>query len=503
MIMTTKEHLEFYNVSVPEARDFIVANFPDPAFILQTAKLFKITNQMLAEIYGGVSSNDVVAFFASAGMDSAILDQTIDTEKFSREEFSVDASSLKLISDAHVRALDSGNYWQHKSLTYSFNTSLPEYYSQYEVLTQWRPLSDAGQAVAKQAFDEIETLTQLTFKEVSSSKGSINFNTSLLSEDLGGYAYMPSSFPIGGEIFLSSQYNTPEDYKDGGAAANTLVHEVGHALGLKHPFETPNALNKIFDNSDYSIMSYTDVRTLVLDFEYKPSTSAISVVYGQGALSNSFGLFDVAALQAVYGVNLLHAIGNDTYSILFEDKEHLTIWDAGGLDTINVSTSVGDSRIDLRAGSLSSIDVKSIEEQIATTLSWLDSENAPDYTEWVNSVYNSNAKSIYTGENNLSIAYGTWIENVVTGAGDDVVRDNAVNNSINTGAGNDTVKLIDGGYDSVNGGLGYDVLQVDETSSQVTVTALGGGYTLIGEGFSAEIVGIETIAFSDMNMSLV
>lgn len=503
MSMTAKEHLAIYSVSVSEARDFIIANISNPSYILQTAGLFNITNQMLAEIYGGVSAQEVITYFESASIDSTVLDNSADAKMFSREELGVDTSSLKVIGDVNINALDSGDYWQHKSLTYSFNTSLPAYYSQYEVVSQWQPLSDAGQAVAKKVFDEVGTLTQLTFTEVSSAKGSINFNTALLSGDISGYAYLPSSLPIGGEVFLSNKNTTTDDYKDVGAAANTLVHEVGHALGLKHTFEMPNALSKTVDNSDFSIMSYTDVKTLVLEFDYNSSTQAINVVYAQGALSDSFALFDVAALQAIYGLNLSYALGNDTYSVSFDDKEHLTIWDAGGLDTINVSAAAGDSTIDLRAGTHSSVDVRSIEDQIAVTLSWLDSENAPNYTDWVTSVYNNNADSVYTGENNLAIAYGVWIENVITGVGDDVVRDNAVNNSISTGAGNDIVKLVDGGYDSVDGGIGYDVLQVNEASSAVAVTQSGSGYVLIGESFSAEIVGIETISFRDMSMSLV
>ena len=37
----------------------------------------------------------------------------------------------------------------------------------------------------------------------------------------------------------------------------TILHELGHALGLKHPFEAPNPIPAALDNYFYSIMSYT------------------------------------------------------------------------------------------------------------------------------------------------------------------------------------------------------------------------------------------------------
>jgi hypothetical protein len=72
--MTAGEHLAKYGVSVAQAREFIVANLNSPTVIYNTAKQYGVTNQMLAEIYGGVTANDVRSFFNQLGFAAADLD---------------------------------------------------------------------------------------------------------------------------------------------------------------------------------------------------------------------------------------------------------------------------------------------------------------------------------------------------------------------------------------------------------------------------------------------
>ncbi len=67
-------HLAQYGVSVTQARDFIVANLQSPQTIYSVAKQYGVTNQMLAEIYGGVSAADVRGFFTNLGFDASALE---------------------------------------------------------------------------------------------------------------------------------------------------------------------------------------------------------------------------------------------------------------------------------------------------------------------------------------------------------------------------------------------------------------------------------------------
>lgn len=72
--MDAVTHLSKYNVSISEARKFIIDNLGNLHTILNTAKQYGVTNEMLAEIYGGVNSHDVRNFFTSNGFDSVDLD---------------------------------------------------------------------------------------------------------------------------------------------------------------------------------------------------------------------------------------------------------------------------------------------------------------------------------------------------------------------------------------------------------------------------------------------
>ena len=65
----------------------------------------------------------------------------------------------------------------------------------------------------------------------------------------------------------------------GSAGYETLLHELGHAMGLKHPFDGDTRLPPEEDNTSNSIMSYTD----------------------SGGPQSAFSPYDVAALMWIYG----------------------------------------------------------------------------------------------------------------------------------------------------------------------------------------------------------
>jgi Ca2+-binding RTX toxin-like protein len=108
----------------------------------------------------------------------------------------------------------------------------------------------------------------------------------------------------------------------------------------------------------------------------------------------------------------------------------------------------------------------------------------------------------FLNQNNLGIAYGVVIENVVTGQGDDFVNDNFVNNLIFTGLGDDTIYLGAGGYDQLDGGEGLDTVVLDVEYDSVSRYLDDDGYHIIGESFAATLVGIETIHYSDTSESI-
>jgi len=72
--MTTAEHLAQYSVTLNQARDFIVSNLSAPNVIYETCLQFGVSASMIAEIYGGVTKEQVVSFFDSQGLNGSALE---------------------------------------------------------------------------------------------------------------------------------------------------------------------------------------------------------------------------------------------------------------------------------------------------------------------------------------------------------------------------------------------------------------------------------------------
>lgn len=88
---------------------------------------------------------------------------------------------------------------------------------------------------------------------------------------------------------------------------------------------------------------------------------------GKWGSMKSFGAFDIAAVQAIYGANMTTATGNNVYELpTYNDWDEewgvgratgwTCIWDAGGKDTITARGAIKSVVIDLRAATLANGD---------------------------------------------------------------------------------------------------------------------------------------------------
>lgn len=350
-------------------------------------------------------------------------------------------------------------------------------------------IAEGAQALALQALALWEEVSGLTFTRVSDAAGAdIKFNENN-GEDDAQQAFASSSTNGNGvirqvTITVSENWsvfgaNDPRgtegepNYLLNSYRYQTYIHEIGHALGLGHggPYNgvSSNSAGTRFNvyNQDawnYSVMSYFD--------QGEAGTGTPRLVLG-------LNMVDIVAIQSLYGPNTSTRTGDSVYGFnstesgvydfetTFADEgirpPSLAIYDANGVDTLDMSGWGTNQEISLIAGTFSSVG-----------------DN-----------FNTGASDDPL-INNVSIAIGTVIENAVGGSGNDVITGNAADNELTGNGGND--QLI--------GGEGTDTAIYSGNRSAYTIEDNGDGtFTVTGEGVDT-LSGIEFAKFADQTVSL-
>ncbi len=409
------------------------------------------------------------------------------------------ASSTTSVADSSqliINALLAGIKWggavgTGATITYSFpwadagtatfvgpNGSSDYSDAQEHQATQHYGLNSTEQAAATAALQAWASVANLTFTksvDTSTTVGDIRFAwSSALPSTAGAWASYPNNYyPSGGDVWINANISsiTSGSWSAGEFNYSLLMHEIGHALGLKHPFEDSPVLTGAADSLQYTVMSYTNAAHSLYGYITSSGNSRFynyEYIYPDTPMVD-----DIAAIQYLYGANTSYMTGNNTYTFDSSTPFLRTIWDAGGTDTISVANFSAGCTIDLQAGHYSSITIAS-----AST-----------------SGFSGAQLPTYDGTDNLGIAYGCVIENAIGGSGNDLLIGNDADNSLTGGAGNDTLQ----------GGLGNDTAAFSGLSSAATITynAVTKQATIVtAAGGTDTLADIEYASFSDKVVDL-
>ena len=386
---------------------------------------------------------------ATTSLDAQILVLNINEANSSSYLSKKDANlsaNLNPQNDPALENLMSGYFWGEPGygidLTYSFADSSSNFSDAYDrqALAQKnfsQNPSDIFKTTVKEVLELFSNISLLNFFEVQETDnvvGHLRFGTT--SVENSAFAWLPyEGFSAAGDSWYNSTnnwFNDPYALMDGTYWNQTIIHEVGHALGLAHSQESNQISYRTYgidapDGSEHNALPYTNMA--YPEYVGDPPDGL------ENYLSRPTNLMidDVAAIQHLYGVNEQYNISDNIYQIdtfdmgsynaLYGDQYiYASIWDAGGIDTISWSTQNSSATIDLNHGAFSSFG----------------NITGPNDTD-LDKPY------MQDGDGLLGIGYNVIIENAIGGTGSDTIVGNQIENILYGGAGSNVKDILSGG----------------------------------------------------------
>lgn len=315
------------------------------------------------------------------------------------------------------------------------------------------------------------------------------------------YAYYPGNYASGGDIWFGNQYNFSLA-KLGNYYFTTALHELGHALGLKHSQDAGGpgnvAVPSAHDSSEYTVMSYRS---------YVGASTTGGYTNEAYGYSQTYMANDILALQTMYGADYTTQSGNTVYTWNATTGQQFingvgqlapgdgvggsanriyeTIWDGGGVDTYDLSNYTTNLSINLNPGASSLFS--------SVQLAYLGNGHYASGNVYNAYLCNGDARS--------------YVDNAIGGSGNDTIIGNAIANVLSGGGGNDTI-TGGAGNDTINGSSGTDTALYSGIRANYTVSYNGTtqAFTIVDQRFGSPdgadtVTGVENFHFADVQIS--
>ncbi len=359
-----------------------------------------------------------------------------------------------LLSGSSVTgAMQSGAF-----ASFSFPTIVQPYlqgsYSA-EALASFRPFSDAEKTAVRQAIAAWAAVSGLTFYEVAPNDGDLkfgNYNLALMNPGAAGFAYYPdngSGDDVSSDIFIGDGYGTNQ---------HILLHEIGHALGLKHSFEGNTTLALDLDVFAHTVMSYTS----------------------GGISGDVLGDLDVNAIRYLYGDS--GAKGKQIASWNW-DQANFTLTQTGS-DQAETINGIGGSDIIYGMGG----------DDVIRARGGNNKAYGGDGNDTI--LASSSAVNFFDGgAGDDRLTGGTGDDTLIGGLGNDIIVGGSGFDHIDAGDGSDTITLYGKitGF-AIDGGAGIDTLTISLTDTGPVSFSIP---TLLANG--STLTGVESVSFSVSN----
>lgn len=336
----------------------------------------------------------------------------------------------------------------------------------------------AQQAGTRAALAYVSQLTGITFTETTSgTSAQIHFanvditesaNTSGLCSWQTSYSHQNDGTLVAYEaeawIYLDNKEwgSQNSNLTAGSEGYETLLHEIGHMLGLKHPFEGSTQLPGSLDSTVNTLMSYESVGGPYSTFN-QFDVAALNWLYGGDGLGGALGMNSTSGGRYLQGTN-----SADTLTGTSADD---TLRGDGGNDIINGGAGTDTAVLNGTRASYTVAQPTSGTVTLSGGSDGLDTYTSIEHFRFSD------------GTVSLSALFGTTIGGT---------------------SGRDLLVATDGN-NAIDGGAGIDTVQFGSVRSNFTVTRNGSSTTVtdnVGAGGTDTLQNIERLKFGDVSLAL-